>query len=185
MWRQGRPYSFTFDSIANFGSRDPVFGVFGNDNRHLLYVPTGPSDPLVFYDTATTRDALDAFINSSPLAGDRGGIAGKNTGRSPDFTKIDLRVQQTLPSFGFGRIRLFADMENVLNFIDSDWGALRQVGFPYFGTIVDVTCVSTTNGVPAAGTCPAYRYTNFREPNLITFGDRSLWSLRVGARFEF
>ncbi|MGQ0559137.1 MAG: TonB-dependent receptor domain-containing protein [Sphingosinicella sp.] len=186
-WRQGRPYSYTFDANQSFASpffgRDQVFGVFGSDNRHLMYVPTGPTDPLVSYDSNTTRDSLDAFINSTALSGFRGNIAGKNIGRSPDFTKIDLRIQQTIPLFGFGRLRLFADMENVLNFIDNDWGSLRQVSFPFLSTVVDVACVPA--GPPPANQCASYRYSNFRTPFLTTFTTPSLWALRLGARFEF
>ena len=182
-WRQGRPFSYTFDTGAT-GGRDPVFGVFGADNRHLIYVPSS-SDALVFFDNATTQANFNAFVDGSPLRNFRGQIAGKNIGRSPDFTKVDLRVSQTVPTFGFGRIRLFADMENVLNFIDSDWGSLRQVSFPYTQAIVDVQCVTAANTPAPAGTCPAYRYSNFRNPTVNTFTSPSLWALRLGVRFEF
>ena len=186
-WRNGRPYSYTFDTGSG-GGRDPVFGVFGNDFRHLLYVPTGGSDPLVFYPTTpgdTTQAQLEAFIAGSGLRNYRGQIAGKNIARSPDWTKIDLRIQQTVPLFGLGRLRLFADMENVLNFIDNDWGVLRQVPFFYAATLVDVTCVSSSNTTPAAGTCPAYRYSNFRTPTANVQTNPSLWAVRIGARIEF
>ena len=177
-WRNGRPYSYTFDTGAGSG-RDPVFGVFGNDFRHLLYVPTGTNDPLVTGDAATLA-ALDGFINRTGLRNYRGQIAGKNIARSPDWTKIDMRVQQTIPMFGLGRLRLFADMENVLNFIDSDWGALRQVPFFYAAPIVDVSCVAQ-----GTNNCAQYRYSNFREPTANTFTNVSLCALRVGARIEF
>jgi hypothetical protein len=178
-WRRGRPFSYTFDTQQQSG-RDPVFGVFGSDNRHLLYVPLAGNDPIVTYDSPATQAALDAFINSTALSNFRGEIAGKNIARSPSWTKIDLRVQQTIPMFGLGRLRLFADMENVLNFIDSDWGALRQVSFPYTASIVDVTCVSA-----GTNSCAQYRYSNFREPTVNTFTSPSLWAIRVGARVEF
>ena len=177
-WRTGRPFSYTMDS-GNAGGRDLVFGVFGADNRHLLYVPTGTNDPLVSGDAATLA-ALDTFINSTPLRNFRGQIAGKNIGRSPNFLKIDMRVQQTIPTFGLGRLRLFADMENVLNFIDSDWSSLRQVSFPYTQAIVDVACVPNP-----PNPCASYRYSNFRTPNENIFLNQSLWALRLGARFEF
>ena len=60
----------------------------------------------------------------------------KNTQSSPDVFRVDLHFSQELPAPGINRIfprarfRLFADIENVLNLIDSDWGALRQVSFP-------------------------------------------------------
>ena len=183
-WRQGRPFSYTFDTVAS-GGRDPVFGVFGSDERHLLYVPAGANDPLVFFDNANTAAAFNSFVDNSALRRFRGGIAGKNIGRSPDFTKIDVRFSQSLPAFGYGKVKLFADIENVLNLIDSDWGALRQVRFPFTAPIVDVRCVSATGGTAPAGTCAAYQYSNFRTPNEDLFARISLWAARVGVRFEF
>ncbi|HYG29183.1 MAG TPA: TonB-dependent receptor [Allosphingosinicella sp.] len=178
-WRNGRPFSYTMDTLQSSG-RDPVFGVFGADNRHLLYVPTGISDPRVAGSDAATLASLENFIINTPLRDYRGQIAGKNIGRSPDWMKVDLRIQQTVPLFGPGRLRLFADMENVLNFIDSDWGALRQVSFPYTQAIVDAACVAS-----GPNPCASYRYTNFREPTVNTFTNVSLWAVRVGARIEF
>jgi hypothetical protein len=190
-WRQGRPFSYTFDTGSSGSNRDPVFGVFGPDNRHLLYVPTGGNDPLVSYaDTvvsgAVTQTAaeaqagLEALIASTRLSDFRGQVAGKNIGRSPNWTKIDMRIQQTVPIYGRSRLRLFADMENVLNFIDSDWGALRQVSFPFTAAVVDVSCVAV-----GTNSCAQYRYSNFREPTINTFTSPSLWAIRVGARIEF
>ncbi len=182
-WRQGRPFSYTFDTLAT-GGRDPVFGVFGSDVRHLLYVP-GANDPLVSFDSAATAASFNDFVANSPLRRFRGRIAGKNIGRSPDFTKIDMRFSQSVPTFGYGKLKLFADVENVLNLIDSDWGALRQVRFPSNAPIVDVRCVAAGGGAAPAGTCPVYQYSNFRTPNEDLFARISLWAVRVGARFEF
>ncbi|HEX8444140.1 MAG TPA: TonB-dependent receptor [Allosphingosinicella sp.] len=195
-WRKGRPYSYTFDANpTNASGRDQVFGVFGNDDRHLLYVPASGSDVLVQYANTTTgtgantvitqtaaqtQQLLNDFIDGTKLRNFRGQIAPKNIGRSPNFTKIDLRIAQDIPTFGFGKVKLFADVENVLNLIDSDWGSLRQVRFPYTTPLVDVQCV-------AAGTnpCAQYRYSNFRAPNEELFTRVSLWQVRLGVRFEF
>jgi hypothetical protein len=184
--RQGRPFSYTFDANpTNASGRDPTFGVFGNDNRHLIYVPNGPTDPLVIYDSPATQAGLDEFINRTQLADFRGGIAGKNIGRSDEYVKVDLHVSQDIPlPARLGRVQLFADMENVLNFINDEWGVLRQFGFPYTATVVDVTCVAAPAGAPA-NPCAQYRYSNFRDPAIGTNTGASLWALRVGARFEF
>jgi hypothetical protein len=194
-WRQGRRFSYTFDALAT-GGRDPVFGVFGNDDRHLLYVPTGPGDSRVSFASAAAEAAFNAAVDASPLRRFRGQIAPKNIGRSPDFTKIDMRFQQDIPTFGFGKVKLFADVENVLNLIDSDWGSLRQVRFPFTASVADVQCLVApvaTGTVPAVNQiatsstqpCAQYRYTNFRDPNEELFTRISLWQVRLGVRFEF
>jgi hypothetical protein len=195
-WRKGRPYSYTFDANpTNASGRDQVFGVFGNDDRHLFYVPTSGSDVLVQYANTTTgsgantvitqtaaqtQQLLNDFIEGTKLRNFRGQIAPKNIGRSPNFTKIDLRIAQDIPTFGFGKVKLFADVENVLNLIDSDWGSLRQVRFPFTTPLVDVQCVAS-----GSNPCAQYRYSNFRAPNEELFTRISLWQVRLGVRFEF
>ena len=147
--------------------------MLGDDRRHLLYVPASATDPLVEYaasanqTAAQTQSALDAFINGSPLQNYRGTIAPKNLGRSPSFTKIDIRLSQTIPLIRGTRLKVFADIENFLNLLNSDWGSLRQVGFPYFSPTVLAACA-----VQVGNSCTRYRYSNtlgwntFPVPNL-------------------
>ena len=59
-YRTGRPYSYTMRDPST--GRAAVFGTNGSNTRYLLYVPSGIDDPKVSYDTAATRDALEAFI---------------------------------------------------------------------------------------------------------------------------
>ena len=77
-------------------------------------------------------------------------------------------------------MKLFADIENVLNLLDKDWGSLRQVAFPYLSSVVNVACAATSGG-----NCTQYRYSNFSNPNVDNLGRVSLYAIRVGARFEF
>lgn len=186
-YRSGRPFSYTFRDPSQ--GRSAVFGTTGSNTRYLFYVPTGPSDPIVSYDSDATRDAVNAFIDgSSGLSRFRGRIVPKNTGRSPDFFKVDLHVDQELPTFiGSSRFKIYADIENVLNLIDSDWGVQRQVNFPSFAPLVNVACATAAGGTPAAGTCPAYRYSSFAPPTLTVQNQnrQSLYQIRIGARFEF
>jgi hypothetical protein len=206
-YRSGRPYSFTFRDPAS--GRSPVFGTNGNSSRYLIYVPAA-NDPLVSFDSVATQTAFNNFVDGGKLAGFRGQIAPKNIARSPSFFKVDLHVEQELPVplWGDAKFKLFADMENVLNFIDSDWGAQRQVVFPYNAALVNVQCLVTpvatgtpvgnvgaappAGGVAAAATlptqaCAQYRYSSFAEPSvqLQNQNRQSLYGIRVGVRFEF
>jgi len=67
----------------------------------------------------------------------------------------------------------------VLNFINDEWGVLRQVGFPFNSAIVDVTCN------PSPTDCQRYTYSNFREPRQNINTGASIWQLRLGIRYEF
>jgi hypothetical protein len=193
-YRSGRPYSLVFND--NDGGRSRVFGTVGNLNRQLLYVPEA-NDPRVSFDTAASQTAFNAFVDAAGLGKYRGRIVPKNSEQSPDFFKVDLHVSQELPTFvGNSKFELFADIENVLNLIDSDWGSLRQVAFPYTATIANVQCLSVpvaTGTAPTAAqintnstqTCAQYRYSNIRTPVESLQGRQSLYQIRVGVRFEF
>jgi hypothetical protein len=211
-YRSGRPFSYTFRDPAT--GRSPVFGTVGNSSRYLLYVPTGANDPLVSYDSAVTQNALNGFIDSTKgLSKYRGSIVPKNTGRSPSVWKVDLHFDQELPVplLSRGRVKLFADVENFLNLLDSDWGVQRQVNFPYFANLVNVQCLTTptatgtqvvnvgtapaqipAGAVPVAATlptqaCAQYRYSSYADPQVLVQNQnrQSLYQIRVGVRFEF
>jgi len=195
--RAGRNYSFTMLDQSN--GRSAVFGTLSNTNRYLLYVPTGTSDALVSYDSAATQASLDGLINNSALKNYRGRIAGRNIARSRAFTRIDLHAEQEIPTFiGKSRITVFGDIENLPNLLNSDWGGVRQVGFPYTGTAVQVQCLTAavaTGTAPATAqintaatqACAQYRYSAYRDPeaNQAPSINNSLYLIRIGARFTF
>ncbi len=194
--RAGQRYSYTVADLTS--GRSAVFGTTGTNNRYLAYIPTGPADPLVSYGATTVggivtqsatqaQAALDALISSSGLQGLRGSIAPKNFGRSPRFNKLDLHIGQEVPLFRGLKVEVFGDIENVLNLLNHDWGSLRQVSFPYYGTVANVSCLVAPGGAAATSPsqpCAQYQYSNIRSPAL-TFDNVSLWQIRVGARVRF
>lgn len=198
--RAGRPYSFTMNDPS--GTRGAVFGTTGNSNHYLLYVPLAGNDPKVSYDSAATQAALETLIGSTALNKYRGLIAPKNIARSRANTRIDLHVEQEIPTFvGRSRITLFGDIENLPNLINHDWGGFRQVAFPQTATAVTVQCLAVatpTGTAPAAGvvntatvvngvaqTCAQYRYSAAQTPAELVTANNSLYLIRVGARFKF
>ena len=204
--RSGRPYSVTaLDTTGIQGTaRSAVFGTVGTGSRHLLYIPTS-NDARVSFDTAASEAAFNTLVTSFGLEKFRGRVVSKNSQRSPNFFKLDLSFSQELPLFvGNAKIKLFADIENVLNLLDKDWGALRQVGFPYAATVANVTCLGGAvptgsapgSANPGGGTfaaantastqnCAQYRYSNVQNPNINLVGRQSLYGIRVGAKISF
>jgi hypothetical protein len=193
-YRSGRPYSLTMNDLG--GGRLPVFGTVGTNGNPLLYVPTA-GDTRVSFTNATEEANFNALVSAFGLDKFRGSILPKNSQTSPDFFKVDLNVSQELPLFfGDAKIKLFADIENVLNMIDSDWGALRQVGFPYNASVVSVQCLTVpvaTGTAPTAAqintlptqTCAQYRYSGTRNPNVNLVSRQSLYGIRVGVKVSF
>lgn len=190
--RAGRPYSFTMNDLSS--GRSAVFGTTGNSNHYLLYVPTSTTDARVSYDTAATQTALDTLINSTALKNFRGQVAPKNIARSRANTRIDLHVEQEIPTFiGRSRITLFGDIENLPNLLNHDWGGVTQVSFPQTATAVNVQClaVATATGTPGVANtasnqvCTQYRYSAAQNPAELTTTAVSLYLIRVGARFKF
>ncbi|WP_426163147.1 TonB-dependent receptor [Sandarakinorhabdus sp. DWP1-3-1] len=194
--RAGQRFSYTFaDTTAN---RSAVFGTVQTNNRYLIYVPNVSSpnaDPLVQYAAGFDFAGFQSVVQNSELNKYQGKIAPKNIGRSPRFNKLDLSIKQELPFVFGGKMEVFADLENVLNLINSDWGSLRQVAFPYYGTLVNVSCVATAtptapNITTPAQPCAQYRYSNrsgstVTAPTETLFQNQSLWQIRVGARVRF
>jgi TonB dependent receptor len=177
----GRPYSFTMED-AGSATRSAVFGLTGRDDRFLLYVPTSGTDPLVTYDSVDTQNALNGIIERTGLKDYRGKIAPRNIARARAYTRIDLHLEQEIPTFvGKSRISLFADIENLPNLLNKDWGGFRQAVFPYVEDVVRVSCVASgTNG------CAQYRYSTVIQPNDASLEiRRSLYFIRLGAKFKF
>lgn len=177
----GRPYSFT---MADAGStpRSSVFGLTGRDDRYLLYVPQSGTDAIVEYDSAETQETLENLIQNSELKNHRGQIAPRNIARSRVTTRIDLHLEQEIPTFvGRSRITLFGDIQNLPNLLNKDWGSFRQAGFPYIEDVVQVSCVAD-----GGNNCARYRYSSAVTPNTSTAEIRpSLYFIRLGARFKF
>lgn len=179
-YRSGRPYSATM--LDNTNGRGAVFGTVGNLGNMLLYVPNAGGDSKVVFDSAATEAAFNSLVSELGLEKSRGKVVSKNNLTSADFFKVDLHFGQELPLpvVPGGKFELYADIENVLNMIDKDWGSLRQVQFPYNAALVEVTCAQTSGA-----NCTQYRYSNVRSPNEVLQTRQSLYGIRVGARIKF
>jgi hypothetical protein len=156
-------------------------------------VSSPTADPRVSYAPGFDFAGFQRIVQNSELNEYQGQIAPKNIGRSPRWNKLDLAFRQQVPFFFGGKIELTADVENVLNLLNSDWGTIRQVAFPYYGTLVNVRCLTTPGGTTFATVsqpCAQFQYSNqsgttVREPTRGVNLNGSLWSVRFGARVRF
>ncbi|MEN2789026.1 carboxypeptidase regulatory-like domain-containing protein [Sphingomonas oligophenolica] len=195
--RIGSPYSYTMQDAGTVSGRSQTFGTAGNTSRFLFYVPTGVNDPKIVYaptvvggvvtqtaDQVAAR--IDQIINSTGLAKYRGQIAPRNAFNSKWFTKLDLHLEQEIPTFvGKSRISVFADIENLPNLINHKWGEQLRNFFPYTDVVTKVACKQVGTNACAQYTYSAPSTDSFLADQLITVNGSSLYSIRVGARVSF
>ncbi|MEM7779265.1 MAG: TonB-dependent receptor [Pseudomonadota bacterium] len=185
--RSGRPFSLTF---SGDGFQDGTSG----DRNALLYIPTGRDDPNVspLSNLDEVEDLVD-FLATSDLGSKcdftPGTTIGRNTCRNDWVFDMDLRLSQEIPGPGalFGmddRIQLFADFDNFLNFVDSDWNVFRNRDDE--DGLVDLI---DSDGIDDQG-----RYI-FNDLNLDSAGNideqerigftNSVWRIVLGVRYSF
>ncbi len=164
---QGRPFSYTF-------TRDDG-DVFGDarDGRHLLYVPTGASDPLVEFADGFDQAAFFDFVAREGL---KPGIQKRNDHQSDWWVHYDLRLEQEIPGFfGKDKFSAFVVIKNFCNMLNDDWCVLKEAGFPRMDDTVNMDIV---NG--------KYLYQSFSEPGGQSRATQaSLWEMRVGLKYTF
>jgi len=184
--RTGQPYSYTFSEnnncILDIGGGRCARESRNDDAGHLLYVPSGPNDPLFsplsFGGDLADQQAFFDYINNSELAQYAGSIAPRN-GDYANWTSIfDVRIQQELPAFGDGhKFRVFLDIENFGNLLNDDWGRIERTRYEYER---DVVSARITNG--------QYEYLRLNSDSSIKNLEvlsRSVWQIQVGFKYDF
>ena len=209
----GDTTSWTFDLPSR--SSNSLFGRAGQGEApfddDLLYVPTGPSDPLVVYGSSMDAQDQQDFFDYLDKHVKGTGIVKANTGRSSWNTVMDVLIQQEIPglpflrnSLGDNNFKIILSIDNFLNLLNSDWGRWND-GPRFLATDLieaDLVLASdvATNGIDGAtalvddaprtncltqSDC-VYRYTKFNDRTFdFTSRSNSVYKLRLGIRFDF
>ncbi|MDQ3234755.1 MAG: hypothetical protein M3Q07_23360, partial [Pseudobdellovibrionaceae bacterium] len=76
-----------------------------------------------------------------------------------------------------GKARLVLDIENLPNFLNKNWGQVKQVDFPYMAAVSEVSYDAASN---------RYIYSKLRttQPDSIRLPE-SVWKLQVGLSYDF
>lgn len=174
--KSGRRFSYVFDKDV-----DRDLGDSDDEARRLLYVPTGPMDPII--DTSALSqgevDQLFSFINSSGLSQYAGGFAPRNEFKDPWFHDMDIRLSQDLPGFfgGGDRFQVFVDVENFLNFIDDSMNVFERYDRGNVDEGVELYDVDIVDG--------RYLITEVKDVELEQRVNPSVWAVQFGIRYEF
>ncbi len=174
----GEPFSYGFSNANGIFGFTPFLG---NSDAVLLYVPSGLDDPNVVFGPEFDTDAFFKFVNDSGLDEYKGGFAERNAFESDWYAKFDLRLEQEFPGLFAGhRTAAFLVVENLGNLINDDWGVLEQPTFPNTVGVVDARYDRDTD---------TFTFNEFNEnvraQETSRVGDVSLWSIRVGVKYDF
>lgn len=174
--RSGRAYSWVFAGDANGD------GITFND---LFYMPTGPTDPKVRWISTSERDAFFAFAAANGLNKYAGGVAPRNSERSPWQQTVDLTITQQIPLFGRVRAEAFLEIINLANLFNKDWGIVEEVPFAYRRQIAGAIFDPAGNG--GQGQYGYVFNSNTLDGVPITAGDNSTsrWQSKFGIRVKF
>ncbi|MEL8056114.1 MAG: cell envelope biogenesis protein OmpA, partial [Pseudomonadota bacterium] len=156
-----------------------------DDAGHLLYVPSGPNDPLFaatsFGGDVAEQQAFFDYINNSELSQYAGGITERNGDSSDFYNIIDLRLQQEIPvnfgNFEGHKVNLFMDIENLGNLLNDDWGRVERTRYEYERDVVSARIV---NG--------QYEYFDLNSESSIENLEvlsQSVWQIQFGVKYEF
>lgn len=184
--RSGQPYSYTFSEnnacVLDVGGGRCARESRNDDAGHLLYVPTGASDPLFaptsFGGDAAAQQAFFDYINNSELSQYAGGIAPRNGDNSRWSTIVDLRLQQELPGFlEDHRTFFFLDIENLGNLLNSDWGRIERTRYEYERDVVSARIVD--------GQYEFFDLNSEGSINNLEVLAQSVWQVQLGVKYEF
>lgn len=197
--RTGQPYSYTFnendacvfDTVQRCRRESRV-----DDAGHLLYVPSGPADPLFsaasFGGNVNTQQEFFDYIASSELSEYAGGVTKRNGNTSASSTIFDLRFQQELPGFLSGhKTKFFLDIENFGNLLNSDWGRVERTPYEYERAVVSAQIENGqyVYGHPGRdgvfGTNDRSEFPGFNNTFRNDIQIQSLWQIQLGAKYEF
>jgi hypothetical protein len=165
---------------ANADGLDNLFD-HSRDND-AVYVPRGQGD-ITLADPAD-YPRLEEVIQEEPcLRHQRGRILQRNSCRQPWISSLDARLTKVLPTFHGHALDVSADLFNVLNFVNRDWGLFRITeGGVGNGNIGEANLLQLV-GYDSANGRGIY---NFLAPQLRHIvPDASRWSLRLSARYIF
>ena len=178
--RSGRPYSITLDEFMQFGGDRSI----DSGDGHLLYVPDTADTAIAGEAGAATASVIfasaDVEADFNQLVQDFGLERGKSVDlqseRGPWVNDLDLRFSQEVPVGKYGKVEFTLDLENALNFLDSDWGRVVESNFAQ-QALVDTRVNSSTG---------QFTYTNVDAAPFLTFRDTdSVWKVQLGVKYKF
>jgi outer membrane receptor protein involved in Fe transport len=185
----GRTYSVSYiqdynGDNASGGNDLPYIPRPEDYNTRVVIVPPQGTD-LRTADQVWAQ--LMAFIDANPVLKEyQGSILPRNALREPWRNQLDLRLTQKLPAFSGHRLELTWDVQNLLNFLDADWGLVRYVNFQSYNLfglgLVNNSPFDDQGRLRMTFSEPV---TNGQPGMYVTDNFYSRWRMQLGIRYTF
>ena len=146
-------------------------GFFG---RHLLYVPTGLSDPNVVFDSGFDTDGFFAWVKKEGL---KSGMTERNSQNADWSTRFDLRINQDLPFIKSSKARLYMKVYNLGNMLNDSWGLVNDAEF--------FSVAAVRASVNDSGQYVFSRFSGSDTSVSYVRENRSVWEVRFGLEVNF
>jgi hypothetical protein len=182
--QSGLPFSYVYGGDVN-GDGYPGLGGSFDLYNDLIHLPDPVSEaPLSFVTQGLLSSAMEL---DDCLKRYRGRTLARNACRAPWENRLDLRLAHTIRT-GATRVRLEADLINVLNLANSGWGKVERT--PSLVPLMDL-CRINCDGRPLASWGGAVLPERDEEGRLrpsapwTVITPDSQWQMQLGARVTF
>ena len=204
--KSGLPGTYSWDTYTsrNYGGtayQQEAFGYEKNlndDSSHLLYVPSGVSDPNVCWgscaapDLAIAAQVLDTLYNKLGLQGYAGQIVPNGVYEYPWRTSLDLKITQILPGFrAEDEFVISLGIMNLLNLIDSNKGEAKYGNYNGKMAVLDMymnedfTKYIYPNYKGRGYPDYAYGYNSSNPKGIRKSAVNSIWRAQLGFTYKF
>jgi hypothetical protein len=137
--QSGLPYSYVYSTDMN-GDGFPGPGALSNAYNDLFFTPERASDVPA---SIVSQMLVFQLMELDPCMGEtRAVISSRNQCRTPWSNRLDVRLSQGL-RLPFADVRLTADVMNVLNLLNRDWGLVQTAP-----SVVPILAIDERAGCP-------------------------------------
>ncbi|MDH3304156.1 MAG: TonB-dependent receptor [Gammaproteobacteria bacterium] len=180
--RSGRPFSYAYED----DTVEEYFGDSDDESSVLIYVPSGPSDPLFDFSNLSASQVSDlfAFLDESGLSAYAGRIAPKNGFNENWSTDLDIRIQQDLPMWRDHSLQVFLDIENFLNLLSDSENIKRYADTDDIQEAVRVFEINERDAAAISNT-DQFVITRWYNDGTNRDVDDSVYRIQLGIRYKF
>ncbi len=172
----GRPYAYI---LNNDGNAD---GIGTND---ALYVPSDASD--ITLSNPADWDKLNLWLVGEKCLNDhRGQLMKRGSCRNPWRNFVDMRIAKMFRTFSGQGMEITADVFNLLNLINSDWGLIRETNnFDQKSGVLSVAGWDTRGTADPADDRPKYSVSSVLPTRDRVSVEASRWKIQMGVKYTW